>query len=697
MKSASAIRLRALALALLLPAAARAADVARIGSDTFPSLPLAVEAAHSNDVVVLVADAVLDAPLSVALPLTIRSDGSPRTITRSADATNDLIMVSSPGTLVLGDPGGSDAAPTLILDGGAATFPGVTNDGSIVYAVDASVTVHPGVIFQNWRGVYSPLFASATTSPPSSSLSILGGTFRDNSSASCGGAIYSFSVPVDIRDATFLRNSAARQAGAVGVEGASLGVADASFVSNSAAAAGGALFAWNASARVEDSLFLSNICSDGFNGQGGGVYLESASPVLTGLAFLGNTASECGGALSLVGCTNAVLAATSFASNSAPYGEGGALYARSSVLAADGLSFSANSAWAAGGAAVLADSDSSFISVSVASNSAISGAGFYVSEGTVDISSSVFSANAASANGGALYLGGTTNADLLWAVSDSAFSGNSAAYGGAFYAVYATGAATASGFSSNSASQGGGALWLYGGTDLEDVSFSLNSSAAEGGAIFHLGGPLRLVGTSRFTSNSAETGPSLWSYNGTYESSAPATVSLAGDVSFDDPIALHTNETTFVLSGLLTASSPLCVIVPPAYSNGLPVLSDAPSSDLSFSPVSRYYAKFAVLPDPDGNSWFIDANGCLASVQPPPPPLPPDELRVFEAVSPASLKLPPALLAYDFSLQSATTLSNGVWNFAPCGRGVAVDADGLATLSPDLATSPFRIFRLAFE
>lgn len=697
MTPSSTIRLWALALSLLLPAAASAADVARIGSDTFPSLPLAVAAARSNDVIVLMADAVLDDALSVALPLTIRSDGSPRTITRSADATNDLIMVSFPGTLVLGDPGGSDAAPTLILDGGAATFPSVTNDGSIVYAVDASVTVHPGVVFQNWRGVYSPLFASATTSTPSYSLSILGGTFRDNSSASCGGAIYSFSVPVDIRDATFLRNSAARQAGAVGVEGASLDVADASFVSNSAVAAGGALFAWNASAQVADSLFLSNICSDGFNGQGGGAYFESAFPALSGLSFFGNTAAECGGALCLVNCTNTILAATSFASNTVPYGEGGALYARSSVLSADGLAFSANSAWAAGGAAVLADSDSTFVSVSVASNSAINGAGFYASEGTIDISSSVFSANAASANGGAIYLGGTTNADLLWSVSDSAFSDNSAAYGGAFYAVYATGAGTASDFSSNSASQGGGALWLYGGTDLEDVSFSLNSAAAEGGAVFHLGGPLRLVGTSRFTSNSAAQGPSLWSYNGTYESASPATVSLAGAVSFDGPIALHTNETTILLSGILTASSPLCVIAPPVYSNGFHVLADDPSAALSFSPISRYYAKFAVHPDPDGNAWFIDANGCLASAQPPSPPRPPNHLRVFEAVSPASLQVPPDLLTYDFSLQSATTLSNGVWNFAPCGRNYEVDTNGVIHIAPEPSATPFRIFRLAFE
>lgn len=695
MNPALPARLRSLVLPLLLPAAALAADVARIGSDTFASLPLAVAAARSNDVIELVADAVLDDTLAVAIPLTIRSDGFPRTITRSAAATNDLIAVSAPGALVLGDSGGNDAAPTLFLDGGAAAFPGVTNAGSFVYAENASVTVHPGVVFQNWRGLYSPLFVAADASPPPA-LAVLGGTFRDNASATYGGALYSIAATTVIRDASFLRNSSAEQAGAVGVQNASLDLGNTSFVSNSAVSAGGALFAWNASARVADSRFRGNACTS-FSGRGGGAYFESASLDLTGTAFLGNAASERGGALCLVACTDAVLSASAFVSNAVPYGEGGALHARASVLSADTLDFSANSAWAGGGAAVLADSDSSFRSATVASNSAPNGAGFYVADGSLDVSSSGFSANAASGSGGALYLAGSTNADLLWTVSSSDFSGNSAAYGGAVYALYATGAATGSAFSSNSASAGGGAVWSFGDATFADVSFSRNSAAAEGGAVFHLGGPLLLDGDTRFSANSASNGPSLWTYNGAYEPSKPATLSLAGALSFDAPLALHTVSNTVRLPAVLATPGPLCVIAPPVYSNGLPILSDDPSSSLAFSPVSRYYAKFSVLPDPDGNPWFIDANGCLASAQPPPSPLPPADLRVFEAVSPDTLRVPTGLLDYDFSLQSATTLSNRVWNFAPCNRDCTVDPSGLITLAPGPSAPPFRIFRLAFE
>ena len=698
MKPAPAIRLCSLVLSLLLPGAARAADVALIGDPPYSSLPLAVAAARSNDIVVLVADAVLDDALSIPLPLTIRSDGHPRTITRTAAATNDLITVFPPGALVLGAPDASDAAPTHFLDGAADAFPGVTNAGSFVYAVDASVTVHPGVVFQNWRGLYSPLYAETTNSsaPP---LSVLGGTFRDNHSATWGGAIYAAAVPTIIQDATFLRNSSAGQAGAVGVQYASLDLARVFFVSNSAVLAGGALFAWNASARVADSIFTDNACSS-FNGRGGAAFLEATTLDLSGTDFLGNAASESGGALCLVDCPDATLSASVFASNSVPYGEGGALYAYSSSLSADGLGFSSNSAWAAGGAAVLVKSDSSFRSASVTSNASLNGAGFYVSEGAIDISSSAFSANATSGDGGvggALYLAGTTNADLLWTVAGSAFSANSAVYGGAVYAAYATGSATASSFSSNSATAGGGALWSFADTVLADDAFFHNSAAAEGGAVFHIGGPLRLAGASRFTGNSASNGPSLWSYNGSYESNAPAILSLADAVSFDAPIALHTAENAILLPGVLTAPGPLCAIAPPAWSNGLSLLSDDPSSALSFSPISRYYAKFAVLPDPDGNPWFIDAAGCLASVPPPTPPLPPDDLRVFEAVSPASLQVPSGLLAYDFSLQSATTLSNGVWNFAPCGRACLVATNGVVTFAPETADEPFRIFRLAFE
>ena len=699
MKPAPAIRLLCLLLPFLPATTARAADVARIGGVTYPSLPLAVAAARSNDVIVLVADAVLDDTLSVTLPLAIRSDGHPRTITRSASATNDLITVSAPGALCLGTPDGSDAAPTLFFDGGAATFPAVTNAGSFVYAEDASVTIHPGVVFRNWRGIFSPLYVGATTSPATAVLSVLGGTFRDNCSATYGGAIYSVSVPATIHDAAFLRNSAAAQAGAVGIQGTSLDLARTTFASNSAVAAAGGLFAWNTTALVTDSLFVDNRCSGGFNGRGGGAYFESTSLDLSGTTFLGNGATDCGGALCLVDCADALLSASSFASNSAPIGEGGALAAYSSVLAADGLAFSANSAWAAGGAALLADSDSSFLSTTVVSNSAsVNGAGFYASGGSIGISSSTFSANAATdGSGGALYLTGTTNADLLWSVSGSAFSANSATYGGAIYAAYATGGAAASGFASNSASAGGGAIWVFGDADFADTSFSLNSAAAEGGAVFHLGGTLRLDGTTLFTSNSAATGPSLWSYNGAYEPSRPATVSFAGAVSFDAPIALYTNENTILLSGVLSAASPVCTIDPPVYSNGLPILSNDPSASLSFSPISRYYAKFAVLPAPDGNPWFIDAGGCLASARPPAPPVPPEDLRVFEAISPSALRVPPDLLAYDFSLQSATTLSNGFWDFAPCGRDCLVGPDGVISLSPEITAAPFCVFRLAFE
>ena len=696
MKPSRVLRLCLHFLPLLLAAPSRAADVARIGDTAYPSLALAMAAARSHDTIVLVADAILDDTLSVTNPLTILSDGQPRTITRSATASNDLIAVSFPGTLVLGAPGGSDAAPTLFLDGGAAAFPGITNAGSFIYAENASVTVHPGVVFQNWRGLYSPLFAGATTSSPPT-LSVLGGTFRNNHSATYGGAIYSIAVPTTIHDAVFLRNYSSGQAGAVGVQDAPLDLVRTSFASNSAVSAGGALFAWNASARVVDCLFRDNTCAAGFDGQGGAAYFQSASLDLSGTAFLGNSAGEHGGALCLVNCLDAVLSASDFASNSVPFGEGGALYARSSDLSANDLDFSANSAWAAGGAAVLLDSDSSFRSVSVAANSANSGAGFYVSEGAIAIASSSFAANASDENGGALYLAGTTNAALPWTISDSFFSANSAVYGGAMYSLYATGSGTASDFSGNFASASGGALWLFADALLEDISFSANSAAAEGGAVFHLGGPLRLSGTTRFTANSASTGPSLWSYNGAFQPDSPAILSLSGDVSFDDPIALHTAGNAILLPAVLTAPGPLCAIAPPAYSNGLPILADDPASSLSFSPVSRYYAKFAVLPDPDGLPWFIDPTGCLASVRPPVPPLPPDELRVFEAISPTSLQVPSDLLAYDFSLQSATTLSNGAWNFAPCGHGCVVDTNGRVTLSPETADDPFRIFRLAFE
>ena len=134
----------------------RAADVARIGTNTYPSLDAAVAAAQSNDTVELLGNAILTNTISIAVPLSIVSDGSVRTISRTnAVEGMDLIWVHSPGSLTLGQASGNDATPDLILDGGAVGS--VTGGYSFIFAESANVTVQPGVVLQHYTGLYAPL------------------------------------------------------------------------------------------------------------------------------------------------------------------------------------------------------------------------------------------------------------------------------------------------------------------------------------------------------------------------------------------------------------------------------------------------------------------------------------------------------------------------------------------------------------
>ena len=131
------------------------ADVARIGTNTYPTLHAAVASAQSNDTIVLIGNAILTNVLAITRPLSIVSDGAVRTIARTNAFANDMIYVTS-GPLVLGDGAGSDAAPTLILDGGATN--GLAGGYSFIFAVGANVVVHPGVVLRNFRGHYAALY-----------------------------------------------------------------------------------------------------------------------------------------------------------------------------------------------------------------------------------------------------------------------------------------------------------------------------------------------------------------------------------------------------------------------------------------------------------------------------------------------------------------------------------------------------------
>ena len=612
------------------------ADVARIGATTYPSLHAAIAAAPSGATVELIGDAVLTNLLTISLPVAIVSDGAVRTITRTNAFADDLIYVQSSGALTLGQAGGSDAAPTLILDGGATN--GIAGGYSFIFAVGADVVIQPGVVLRRFSGFYAPLYV--LDNDGLATLTVNGGCFAHNvATNSSGGALCSQGVDVFIRDATFATNAAPR-------------------------GRGGAIYLENA-ALVATNLVVRGNAADDY---GGGIMGFPGDVVLTGGAIEGNAAINGGGYAN--GYGNLTATGTTFADNQAYHG--GGIWSHTGTNALDSATVRSNHAEGFGG-------------------------GLYSTSSGYALSNCLVVANTANSYGGGFYVSAETNPPSTIEIVASAVSSNVGLYGGALYTSHAVVDLATSTFAGNRTAGSGGGLWLYGDTTIRDCRIADNVSSNEGGGIFHLGGPLALSGQTRFDGNAGTAGNGIWCYNGAYEGSN-AVLSLSGGVSLaaDNEIALLTNQNTVLLSGVLTGPDTIATVVPPAYSNGLPLLRDAPG--LSFSPVARYYAKFAVAPQPASpTNWHVDANGDLATNSPPPPPAPPVELRAISAAAAAAgafqFGVDPQLLEYDFDLQAADEVVDGAWNFQTLLDGYAVATNGDVVLDADV---PRQVFRLVF-
>lgn len=627
-------------LALVCGAWPCRADVARIGAQTYPTLHAAVAAAQSNDTIELIGHVILTNRLAITRPLAIVSDGAARTISRTNAFADDLISVSSPGSLVLGDAGGNDDAPTLILDGGFTN--GVAGGFSFLFATEADVTIHPGVALRHFRGDYAPLYM--LDNGGEATLTVNGGLFAHNMSTnSFGGAIASQGANLYIRDAVFASNAAPR-------------------------GRGGAIYLENATLAATNLIVQGNHADD----YGGGLMIYLGAIQLSGGTISGNSAINGGGIANGYGDVD--LRDTLIASNQAYYGA--ALWSHTGMNTLRSASLRGNQTTGFGGAL------------------------YSVSSGLV-LTNCQLTANTAGSYGGALYVSPNISPPSSIEIRDSSLISNIGFMGGAVYSSHAFLDIEGSTFQDNRASGPGGALWLYGDTDIRNSVFTDNVSSNEGGSIFHLGGPLSLSGQTFIEGNAAAQGTGVWCYNAPFEGGSNAVLTLSGGVSIatNNDLYLATSTNTVRLGGTLTAPGAVATITPPAYSQGLPLLRDA--AGLSFPAVSRYYGKFAISPQPASpTNWFMGTNGNLTFTAPPSAPVPPVELRDIHslAANPAApgefqLAVDPLLLEYAFTLQTADTVVDGRWNFQTLTGGYSVSDDGVLSIESD---APLRIYRLAF-
>lgn len=336
-------------------------------------------------------------------------------------------------------------------------------------------------------------------------------TFRNNSAASHGGAIYSgqLAALVIYEGALFDGNYSGASGGAICTYG-QLSVYSSSFVGNIAANRGGAVyFSYNNESRPVRYVKFDNCVFENNQGYYGGALSSYAS----------SAEYATGGIAEVIGCTfanNQAVKQTSGTTKAA----GGAIYAdRRSQITVKNSTFNGNTAQLEGGALYAAGE-----SVMTVENSTIDGSISEKHGGAITVRSSYLNLHDTTItdsqsvnNGGAIYVSYQSNREMNSKVNivGCTFSGNASTegYGGAIYATKRTLeiehpvlTIKDTDFNGNSTKESGGALFIASNMDayLKDVNFTDNVALeGKGGALYTANGIIE-YDTGSLTGNRAE-------------------------------------------------------------------------------------------------------------------------------------------------------------------------------------------------
>ena len=417
------------------------------------------------------------------------------------------------GTLTLNDVVFSDNASVGPESKGGAIYleSGSVKATNVVFAENAAaeggaVFVKSGdVSFENclFDGNVSSIGNGGALST-TSSFTLVNTAFRNNSSASNGGAIYvDGDAESTLSEVVFSGNTAVN-GGAIAQNGQFLRVSDATFSDNVATEKGGAAtVALNALFLAENASFLNNSAKNGgaVNNDGsfyltvgrfednkasenGGAIDETYYFEIRDVVFQNNTAGGVGGSISLNSATSSWLIRTSVEDSTAY--EGGGIYNNGALTLVDSV-VSGNTATVGGGGisnpgSVLISSSEINDNVALGNNAVGGGVLNYVNA-TLAVSDSSFVGNrSTSGSGGAVANNGTTSFDAVVVAQNSAgLFGGGVFNGGKFTSQYST-------YSENNASDGGAIADVY-GSSSKFVGSSLwgNVASNNGGALYSFG------------------------------------------------------------------------------------------------------------------------------------------------------------------------------------------------------------------
>ncbi len=273
-----------------------------------------------------------------------------------------------------------------IIDGNSIdrVFDLPSNLSQIIQATIKSLTIQHGL--PNAPSI--PLQVGGGIS--SSELLTLENVVLKSNKASSGGGIYSNGTLV-ASNVTIESNTATQGGGATVTGGESYFVAS-QFLNNDAASSGGAIAQSAGTLELSHTLISGNKTAAG--GTGGGGINSTGALYIYDSTFSNNSSGSKGGALSITNSGVANISGSLFSGNSAT-GAGGAAYVDAKLFAVNST-ISGNTAGSGGGLYQGAPSNSSISStdgtnLTIAFNSAATGANTYRSEGLLNLRNSIVS------------------------------------------------------------------------------------------------------------------------------------------------------------------------------------------------------------------------------------------------------------------------------------------------------------------
>jgi len=181
---------------------------------------------------------------------------------------------------------------------------------------------------------------------------------------------------------TFSENTAGSSGGGMYLQDSSPTLTDVTFSGNTAGSSGGGIYLVASSPTLTDVTFSGNTAE----GDGGGMYLYSSNPTLTNMIFSNNTAGSSGGGMYLKSSSNPTLTNMIFSNNTAENGGGMRLWESSPTLI--NVTFSNNTAENGGGMRLI-DSSPTLINVTFSNNTAENGGGMRLIDSSPTLISSI--------------------------------------------------------------------------------------------------------------------------------------------------------------------------------------------------------------------------------------------------------------------------------------------------------------------